>query len=177
VPCYQPRHCQDVQRAGIDDARVGRRGKIYRQRDKVRERTLSCALSIMTPKAVLIYFFPGSVEASPSNLILSSVSPKGGRTFPRMTVGDMAGRNQSGSPITIISNIYGRTYINTVLECNSSSQANGHVGAFSPFRKKVNEDLPDKGEFCAFFIRADPFANQPSQAAFEDSVTSISDRT
>jgi hypothetical protein len=92
-----------------------------------------------------------------------------------MIVGGMAGSNQSGSPITIISNILHGTYINTVLECNSGSQADGHIGALSPFRKKVNEDLPDKGEFCAFFIGANPFSNQPGQAAFQDSVASISD--
>lgn len=67
------------------------------------------------------------------------------------------------------------TYINTILECNSGSQADGHIGAFSPFRKKVYEDLPDKGEFGAFFIGADPFSNQPGQAAFQDSMARISD--
>jgi hypothetical protein len=129
----------------------------------------------MTPKAVLIYFFPGNVEASPSNLILSSANPKGGRTFPQTIVVGMAGNNQWESPTTTISNILHGTYINTVLECNSGSQADGHIGALSPFRKKVYEDLPDKGEFGAFFIGADPFANQPGQSAFQDSMASISD--
>jgi len=83
-----------------------------------------------------------------------------------MTVGDRAGSNQWESPITTISTIQCRTYINAVLECDSSRQADGHIGTLSSFRKKVNEDLPDKREFCAFFIRADPFSNQPGQSAF-----------
>jgi hypothetical protein len=94
-----------------------------------------------------------------------------------MTVGGRVGSNQPGSPITTISNILHGTYINTILECNSGSQAHGHIGALSPFRKKVYEDLPDKGEFCAFFIGADPFSNQPGQSAFQDTVTRISDRS
>lgn len=92
-----------------------------------------------------------------------------------MIVGGRVGSNQPGSPITIISSILHGTYINTILECNSGSQADGHIGAFSPFRKKVYEDLPDKGEFGAFFIGADPFSNQPGQAAFQDSMARISD--
>jgi len=83
-----------------------------------------------------------------------------------MIVGGRGGNNQWESPITAISDILYGTYINTVLESDSSSQADGHIGAFSPFRKQVNKDLPNKGEFCAFFIRANPFSDEPGQAAF-----------
>jgi len=39
----------------------------------------------------------------------------------------------------------------------------------------VNENLPDKREFGAFFIRANPFANQPGESALEYSMTRVNE--
>lgn len=63
------------------------------------------------------------------------------------------------------------THINTLLQRHSSRETNDCIAAFTSILKEIREHVPDLGVVGRRAVVGNPFANQPSNAPFDNRIT------